>query len=189
MMLTVQGAGRITQMSYFSLSLVKRLPNTWELYCGAARRTPLPRTPVNKDNSPRLAQCGGLLYSRGYSRLGKILPRAKVTYEDHRVHRAHADPTSGSRATEAESRASHARSRICCIRILHRPSGVAPFAKCSTHPYNGTLAFNLVTAPGLECTRRVPQGISSRFPIGLLRSLIYPHGPLILPRRCQAAGR
>src|ERR687890_2446685 len=65
MMLTVQGAGRITQMSYFSLSLVKRLPNTWELYCGAARRTPLPRTPVNKDNSPRLAQCGGLLYSRG----------------------------------------------------------------------------------------------------------------------------
>jgi hypothetical protein len=118
-----------------------------------------------------------------------MLPRAKVTYEDQCVHRAHADPTSGFRAAEAEGHASHVRSRTRCIRILHRPSGVAPFIRCSTHPHSGTSAFNLAAAPGLASTRRVPHGTSSLSPIGLLRSLIYPYGPLILLRRFQAAGR
>jgi hypothetical protein len=46
-MLTVHVARRITQMSYFSLSLVKHLSDSLELYRDEVPRIPLPRTLVN----------------------------------------------------------------------------------------------------------------------------------------------
>jgi hypothetical protein len=47
-MLTAHAARRITQMSYFSLSLVKHLSDSLERYWDEVRRIYLPRTPVKK---------------------------------------------------------------------------------------------------------------------------------------------
>jgi hypothetical protein len=104
-----------------------------------------------------------------------------------RQHGAHTHPSSGSRPTEAKSRASQVRSRIRCIRILRRPSGVALSARPSTRtaaPSPSTSRLLPASNPRAGCRPASPPSPPSASN-GLRPILASP----LLPPRCQAARR
>ena len=115
------------------------------------------------------------VHRRGTADPGRSPAVWKRYARSQRAH-AHADPASASRSPAAQSSTSQVRSRIRRIRIGRGPGGVPLSARSSTR----SAALSRSTSrllPASNSPRRVPLGISSLSPIGLIRSLSYPRGP------------